>query len=70
MSFFKLNLLHVPILISHVSLNIMCCAFNHQNNIEMAQEHISLSKITFPLSFGTAPNARTKQITFDIMDMV
>jgi hypothetical protein len=35
MSSSKLNLLHVPLLISHVSLNIICCAFNHPNNIEM-----------------------------------
>jgi hypothetical protein len=27
----------VPMLISHVSLNIMCWAFNHQNNIKIAQ---------------------------------
>jgi hypothetical protein len=25
----------------------MCCASNHQNNIEMAQGHISLSEISF-----------------------
>jgi hypothetical protein len=43
MSFSELNLLHIPLLIHHVSLNIRCCAFNHQNNIEMAQGHISLS---------------------------
>jgi hypothetical protein len=46
MTSFKLNLLHVPLLICHVSLNIMCCAFSHQNNIEMAQGHISLSLST------------------------
>jgi hypothetical protein len=27
----------------HVSSHIVCCASNHQNNIEMAQGHISLS---------------------------
>jgi hypothetical protein len=27
----------------HISLNIMCCVFNHQNNIEMVQEYIFLS---------------------------
>jgi hypothetical protein len=44
MTSFKLNLLHVPLLICRVRLNIVCCAFNHQNNIEMGQGHISLSK--------------------------
>jgi hypothetical protein len=43
MSFSELNLLHISLLIHHISLNIMCCAFNHQKNIEMAQQHISLS---------------------------
>jgi hypothetical protein len=37
MSTSKLNLLHVPLPISHVRLNIMYCVFNHQNNIEMAK---------------------------------
>jgi hypothetical protein len=27
----------------YVSSHIVCCASNHQNNIEMAQGHISLS---------------------------
>jgi hypothetical protein len=27
----------------HVSCHIVCCEFNHQNNIEMDQGHISLS---------------------------
>jgi hypothetical protein len=45
MSFSELNLLHMPLLIHHVSLNIICFAFNHQNNIEMAQGHISLSPL-------------------------
>jgi hypothetical protein len=27
----------------HVSSHIVCCASNHQNNVEMAQGHISLS---------------------------
>jgi hypothetical protein len=29
-----------------------------------------LSKIELPLSFGVAPNARSEQVTFDIVDMV
>jgi hypothetical protein len=29
-----------------------------------------LAKIELPLSFGTTPNARSEQITFDIVDMV
>jgi hypothetical protein len=29
-----------------------------------------LSKIELPLSFGTTHNARSKQVTFDIVDMV
>jgi hypothetical protein len=29
-----------------------------------------VSKIELPLSFGTAPNARSEQVTFDIVDMV
>jgi hypothetical protein len=30
----------------HVSSHIVCCASNHQNNIEMAQGHISISVTT------------------------
>jgi hypothetical protein len=29
-----------------------------------------VSKIELPLSFGVAPNARSEQVTFDIVDMV
>jgi hypothetical protein len=29
-----------------------------------------VGKIELPLSFGTAPNARSEQVTFDIVDMV
>jgi hypothetical protein len=29
-----------------------------------------IGKIELPLSFGTAPNARSEQVTFDILDMV
>jgi hypothetical protein len=29
-----------------------------------------IGKIELPLSFGTAPNARNEQVTFDIVDMV
>jgi hypothetical protein len=29
-----------------------------------------LGKIELPLSFGTVPNARSEQVTFDIVDMV
>jgi hypothetical protein len=29
-----------------------------------------ISKIELPLSFGTAPNARSEQVTFDIVDML
>jgi hypothetical protein len=29
-----------------------------------------IGKIELPLSFGTAPNARSEQVTFDIVDMV
>lgn len=31
---------------------------------------MSIRKITLPISFGVSPNARTKHITFDIIDMV
>jgi hypothetical protein len=31
----------------HVSSHIVCCASNHENNIEMAQGHISLSVSSF-----------------------
>jgi hypothetical protein len=30
----------------------------------------SVGKIELPLSFGVAPNARSEQVTFDIVDMV
>jgi hypothetical protein len=30
----------------------------------------SMGKIELPLSFGVAPNARSEQVTFDIVDMV
>jgi hypothetical protein len=29
-----------------------------------------IGKIELPLSFGTTPNARSEQVTFDIVDMV
>jgi hypothetical protein len=29
-----------------------------------------IGKIKLPLSFGTAPNARSEKVTFDIVDMV
>jgi hypothetical protein len=29
-----------------------------------------VSKIELPLSFGVAPNARSEQVTFNIVDMV
>jgi hypothetical protein len=29
-----------------------------------------VGKIELPLSFGVAPNARSEQVTFDIVDMV
>jgi hypothetical protein len=29
-----------------------------------------VGKIELPMSFGVAPNARSKQVTFDIVDMV
>jgi hypothetical protein len=49
MSSSELNLLQILLLIHHVSLNIMFCVSNHQNNIEMAQGHISLSLMLFAL---------------------
>jgi hypothetical protein len=43
MSSSEFNLLQYTLAQHHVSSHIVCCAFNHQNNIEMAQGHISLS---------------------------
>jgi hypothetical protein len=64
MSFFELNLLHIPLLINHVSLNIMCCASNHQNNIEMTQGHIFLSHVftIWYLSFHKVPIKCNKMV--------
>lgn len=31
---------------------------------------VPLGKITLSLSFSAAPNARTEQVTFDVIDMV
>jgi hypothetical protein len=36
----------------YVSSHIVCCASNHQNNIEMAQGHISLSGSSWIIDNG------------------
>jgi hypothetical protein len=47
MSSSELNLLQILLCIHHVNLNIMCCASNQQNNIEIDQGHISLPENPF-----------------------
>jgi hypothetical protein len=64
MSSSKLNLLHVPLFISHVTLNIMCCAFNHQNNIEMDQGDISLSISPFLVIHANTSKETKNALTY------
>jgi hypothetical protein len=52
-------LLQILLLIHHVSLNIMCCASNHQNNIEMAQGHISLSISSFLVIYANTSKSNS-----------
>jgi hypothetical protein len=40
----------------YVSFHIVCCASNHQNNIEMAQGNISLSVTQAHFEHTTTPN--------------
>jgi hypothetical protein len=62
MSFSELNLLHIPLLIHYVSLTIMCCASNYQNNIEMAQGHISLSIFPFLVIYALPQKEGSAQL--------
>jgi hypothetical protein len=61
MSSSKLNLLHVPMLISHVSLSIMCCAFNDQNNTKWP-------KGTFPFQLLLCQGESSKATIKDFTD--
>jgi hypothetical protein len=42
----------------------MCCAFNHQNNIKMAQGHISLSISPFLVIHANTSKATQNALTY------
>jgi hypothetical protein len=48
----------------YVSSHIVCCASNHQNNIEMAQGHISLSISPFLVIHANTLKAAHFELTY------